>query len=97
MTETDTHTQRERERERKRERESLIFDEKGADEQGSLLTDAEKSTSGVDTELAARTENDTSWRFRQRCVPGIILWVNGTSRLQVDFFTFFFLWEVVFE
>ncbi len=50
---------------------SSIFDEKGADEQRSLLTGTEKCTSGVNSEVAARTGNNASWHFRPRCVPGI--------------------------
>ncbi len=67
-TETDTHTHRERESES--ESSMGLFDEKGTDKQGSLLTGAEKCASGVDSEVAARTGNDVSRRVCLRCVPG---------------------------
>ncbi len=48
---------------------SSIFDEKGADEQRSLLTGTEKCASGVNSEVPARIGNDASRRFRPRCLP----------------------------
>ncbi len=54
-----------------REVTSSIFDEKGADEQSSLLTSAEKCASGVDSEVAARTGNGASRRLCLMCVPGL--------------------------
>ncbi len=53
-----------------KEKESSIFEEKGADEQRSLLTGAEKCASGVDSEVAARMGNGALRRSRLRRVPG---------------------------
>ncbi len=64
-THTHTHTHR------ARERESSIFDEKGADEQRSLLIGVEKCASGVNSEVPAQTGNDASRRFCPWCVSGV--------------------------
>ncbi len=37
------------------------------------MTSTEKYTSGVDTGVAAGTENDASRRFRPQCVPGVTM------------------------
>ncbi len=79
-THTHTHTQ------------SSIFDEKGADEQRSLLTGVEKCASGVDSEAAARMGNGASRWFAARpplvcprrnvckaLIGQVLFWVRGLS------------------
>ncbi len=60
-THTHTHTQ------------SSIFDKKGADEQRSLLTGAEKCASGVDSAVPAQTGNGALWCVCLWCVRGVHL------------------------
>ncbi len=80
-THTHTHTQ------------SSIFDEEGADEQRSLLTDVEKCASGVNTDVAARTENNanlmcwsSAWWTRKIFyvqILGLLIIPNITTNVHV--------------